>query len=112
MVYYTDYARGRLGRLDPSTGKVEDWTSPGGAGSRPYGIAATPDGKVWYSESGVDPNTIVRFDPKMKTFETWPVPSGGGVVRHMVSTPEGDLFIACSGKNKVGVVKISQGGKQ
>jgi virginiamycin B lyase len=105
MVYYTDYARGRLGRLDPSTGKVGDWPSPGGADSRPYGIAATPDGKIWYSESGVNPNTIVRFDPKTKTFEAWPIPSGGGVVRHMVSTPEGDLYIACSGKNKVGVVK-------
>jgi virginiamycin B lyase len=108
MVYYTDYARGRLGRLDPSTGKVEDWPSPGGADSRPYGIAATPDGKIWYSESGVNPNTVVRFDPKTKTFEAWPIPSGGGVVRHMVSTPEGDLYIACSGKNKVGVVKTSR----
>ena len=112
MVYYTDYARGRLGRLDPGTGKVEDWPSPGGVDSRPYGIAATPDGKIWYSESGVEPNTIVRFDPKVKTFEAWPIPSGGGVVRHMVSTPEGDLYIACSGKDKVGVVKISRGGKQ
>ena len=105
MVYYTDYARGRLGRLDPSTGKVEDWPSPGGADSRPYGIAATPDGKIWYSESGVNTNTIVCFDPKLKTFDAWPIPSGGGVVRHMVSAPEGDLYIACSGKNKVGVVK-------
>jgi len=108
MVYYTDYARGRLGRLDPSTGKVKDWPSPGGADSRPYGIAATPDGKIWYSESGVNPNTIVCFDPKLKTFDAWPIPSGGGVVRHMVSTPEGDLYIACSGKNKVGVVKMSR----
>jgi virginiamycin B lyase len=112
MVYYTDYARGRLGRLDPSTGKVEDWPSPAGSDSRPYGIAATPDGKVWYSESGADPNTVVGFDPKTRSFETWPVPSGGGVIRHMVSTPEGDLYIACSGKNKVGVVKISQGGRK
>ena len=108
MVYYTDYARGRLGRLDPLTGKVEDWPSPGGADSRPYGIAATPDGKIWYSESGVNPNTIVCFNPKTKTFDAWQIPSGGGVVRHMVSTPEGDLYIACSGRNKVGVVKMSR----
>ena len=30
----------------------------------------------------------------------------------MVATPEGDLYIAYSGRNKVGVVKTSQGGKQ
>lgn len=106
MIYYTDYARGRLGRLDPVTGKVEDWQSPGGPDSRPYGIAATPDGRVWYSESGVDPNTIVGFNPKTRTFQSWPIPSGGGVVRNMATTLSGDIYIACSGKNKVGIVKI------
>ena len=106
MVYYSDYARGRLGRLDPKTGKVEDWPSLGGPDSRPYGMAVTPDGKVWYSESGVQPNAIVRFDPQTRTFESWPVPSGGGVIRHMVATQKGDLYIACSGKNKVGIVNI------
>ncbi|HVP79606.1 MAG TPA: lyase [Thermodesulfobacteriota bacterium] len=106
QVYYTDFARGYLGRLDPVTRKVEEWLSPGRVESRPYGIAITPDGVVWYSESGVTPNTIVRFDPSTKAFATWPIPSGGGVVRNMVSTPEGDLYIACSGVNKVGIVKI------
>lgn len=36
---------------------------------RAYGIASTADGTVWYSESGVTPNTIVTFDPKTKTFQ-------------------------------------------
>ena len=99
-------ARGYLGRFDTKTGKQEEWASPGGPESKPYGIAATPDGAVWYSESGMRPNTIVRFDPKMRSFASWPIPSGGGVVRNMVATPEGDLYIACSGANKVGIVKI------
>ena len=105
IVYYTDFTRGYLGRFDPKTGKIEEWASPGGADSRPYGITITPDGAMWYSESGVNPNTLVRFDPRMKTFEIWPIPSGGGVVRNMVSTPEGDLYIACSGVNKVGIAR-------
>jgi virginiamycin B lyase len=58
-IYYTDYARGYLGQLDPATGRVKEWKSPGGSGSKPYGIAATADGMIWYSESGVTPNTIV-----------------------------------------------------
>ncbi len=105
MIYYTDYARGRLGRFSPKTKKVEDWPSPGGPDSAPYGLAITPDGKVWYSESGIKPNTIVRFDPESLKFWSWPIPSGGGVVRNIISTPEGDLFIACSGVSKVGRVK-------
>jgi len=108
MIYYTDFARGYLGWLDPNTGKIEEWASPGGPESRPYGIAITPDGVVWYSESGIKPNTIVRFDPSTKRFNSWPIPSGGGVVRNMVSTPEGNLYIACSGVNKVGIVKVGQ----
>jgi virginiamycin B lyase len=54
-VYYTD-CTGAAWQARPATGKVEDWPSPGGADSRPYGIAATPDGKIWYSESGVNPH--------------------------------------------------------
>jgi virginiamycin B lyase len=108
MVYYTNYYQGHLGRLNPADGKVEEWASPGGSGSKPYGIAATPGGMVWHSESGVSPNTIVRFDAKTKTFSIWPIPSGGGVVCHMVSTQNGDLYIACSGVGRVGIVKIKR----
>ena len=103
-VYYADYGRGYLGRLDPTTGKIQEWSSPGGPASRPYGIAITPDGGVWYSESGVEPNTLVRFDPRRQTFALARIPSGGGVVRNMVATPDGRLFLACSGVNKVAVV--------
>jgi virginiamycin B lyase len=106
MIYYSDFARGHLGWMDPYRREIKEWPSPGGAGARPYGIAITPDGAVWYSESGVNPNTIVRFDPGTKAFATWPIPSGGGVVRHIVATLEGDLYIACSGVNKIGTVKV------
>ena len=107
-IYYTDFARSYLGLFDPGTNEMKEWPSPGGSGARPYGIAITPDGAVWYSESGVKPNTIVRFDPNTRTFDAWPIPSGGGVVRNMVSTPGGDLYIACSGVNKVGIVKVER----
>ena len=78
VVWYTDYARGYLGRLDPATGGVEEWPSPSGARSRPYGIAALDDA-LWYCETGVEPNTLVRFDPATRTFQTWVIPAGGGV---------------------------------
>jgi len=108
IVYFTDFAQGRLGRFDPESKRIEEWTSPGGPSSAPYGIAITPDGTVWYTESGVQPNTIVRFDPRTKASQSWPIPSGGGVIRNIAATPSGDIYIACSGKNKVGIVKIKQ----
>jgi virginiamycin B lyase len=108
-IFYTDYARGYLGHFDPVAGKLlKEWPSPGGADSEPYGIAITNDGEVWYSESGVSPNTLVKFDPKSETFSSERIPSGGGVVRNMVATPDRRLYLACSGVNKVAVVDVSR----
>jgi virginiamycin B lyase len=104
-VWYSDYARGFLGKLEPATSQVKEWASPGGPASQPYGIAVI-DGKVWYSESGVQPNTIVVFDPASEKFQTWPIPSGGGVVRNVSVTKDGNLALALSGVNKVGLVEI------
>lgn len=104
-VYFTDFKGGNLGKLDLATGDVKMYRSPGGPESNPYGIAITPDGMVWYSESGVKPNTIVRFDPRTENFERGNIPSGGGVVRNMAATPDGRVYIACSGVDKVGIVE-------
>jgi virginiamycin B lyase len=104
-VYFTDFKSGHLGRLDPKTGDVKLWISPGGSDSGPYGIAITPDGMVWYSESGVRPNTIIQFDPRTSKFARAVIPSGGGVVRNMAATSDGRVYIACSGVDKVGVVE-------
>ena len=106
-VWYTDYARGYLGRFDPATGQVRDWLSPGGKQSLPYGIAAIGD-VIWYSESGVRPNTLVRFDLRTQAFQTWVIPSGGGVVRNMMATRNGNLVLACSGVNRVALVEVKE----
>src|SRR5260370_22517530 len=101
-IYCTDYNGGNLGRLDPATGAVKMWPSPSGAGAAPYGITITPAGMVWYSESGVRPNTMVRFDPKTEQFARAAIPSGGGTVRNMAATRDGRIYIACRGVDKGG----------
>ena len=91
--------------VDPKTGKIAEWPSPGGPKSQPYVIAAVND-VIWYSESGVQPNTVVRFDPKTERFQTWTIPSGGGVVRNMDVTRDGHLALALSGVNRVALATI------
>ena len=108
LVWYTDYQRVYLGRLSPASGQVRERPSSGGKESGPYGMTATSDGVVWYSESGLSPNTIVRFDLQTEKFTIWPVPSGGGVIRNMAATPQGDIYIDCSGVNKVGIVYVGK----
>ena len=68
--------------------------------------SASTGNVIWYSESGVRPNTLVRFDPKTEKFQSWIIPSGGGVVRHMMGTPDGDVLLACSGVNRVALVEV------
>jgi virginiamycin B lyase len=106
-VWYGDYARGYLGHLDPKTGKVEEFKSPGGEDSRPYAIDVTADGAVWYVETGDDAkNVLVRFNPETKKFQTWPIPGGGGTVRNMDIDKNGDLWLAESGTGKITRVRI------
>lgn len=104
-LWYSDYSRGYLGRFDPATGKTTEWPSPGGPKSQPYGMAVVKN-IIWYSEAGVEPNTIVRFDPKTEKFQTWTIPSGGGVVRNIDVTRDGNLTLACSGVNRVALVEL------
>jgi virginiamycin B lyase len=105
VLWYADYSRGYLGRFDPKTGNASEWPSPSGPRSQPYGIAAIGDA-VWYCETGIRPNTLVRFDTKTEKFQTWLIPGGGGVVRNMMATEDGKLVIAESGVNKVGLIEI------
>ncbi len=109
-VYYTDYARGRLGWLDPVSGSVEEIASPGGSGSRPYAIAVSGVGAVWYVETGTQQNALVRFDPGTKQLQSWPIPGGGGVVRHMVAGPGNELWLAESGVGKISRVRFRASG--
>jgi len=105
VVYYSDFARGFLGRLDLSSGQVKEWQSPSGPNSQPYGIAFAK-GAIWYNESNAKPNTIVRFDPKTEKFQTWSIPGGGDIVRNVDVTRDGNVALANSLVNQVGLVEI------
>lgn len=84
-VWYVDYAQGFLGRLDPESGDVREWPAPGGRESRPYAMTSDDRDRLWFVESGPEPNRLVGFDPESEEFfAVSEIPSGGGTVRHMV----------------------------
>lgn len=102
-IYYTDFRRGRLGRLDLTHMSFKEWPSPSGPGSQPYGIAADGDGYLWYNEFSA--NQLVRFDPQTETFLRFTLPSPNSQVRHMDRDAQGRVWMALSGANKVAVVE-------
>jgi virginiamycin B lyase len=105
MVWFVNGTQGKIGRLDPATGNVQEWNSPSGPQSQPYALAVIDD-KVWYNESGMRPDTLVRFDPATEQFQSWAIPSGVGIVRNMWVTKDNNLLIHQSSTNKIGLVTI------
>ena len=105
MIWFGDWSNGKLVRFDPKTGATKEYEGPGGQLAQPYGMAVIDD-IIWYCESNLRPNTLVRFDPKTEKFQTWEMPFGGGIVRHMVKTPDGNIAMALSGLSKIGLVEI------
>jgi virginiamycin B lyase len=70
-VWYTAQGAGKLGRLDPATGKIEAIAL--GSGSRPHGVIVGPDGAPWITDGGL--NAIVRVDPSTREIKVFPLPS-------------------------------------
>jgi virginiamycin B lyase len=111
-IWYVNSALGRIGHYDPRTRQAREWPSPSGPDAHPYAIAVV-DGAVWYNESGVRPDMLVRFDPRTEAFQSWPIPSGGihaGIVRHMRPTKAGGLLIHQSATNRVILVTPAPAG--
>jgi virginiamycin B lyase len=85
LVWYVDYARGFLARLDPTTGAIREWAAPGGAAALPYAMTVDDADRLWFVETGPRPNRLVGFDSRTELFfSVTAIPSGGGSVRHMV----------------------------
>jgi virginiamycin B lyase len=105
VVWYADFSRGYLGRLDLTTGEHKEWLSPSGSQSQPYGMIVAK-GAIWYNESFAKPNTMVRFDPQTEKFQSWAIPGGGDIVRNMDVTPGGNPVTAHSLANEVGMIEL------
>lgn len=105
MVWFVNSTMGKIGKLHPDTGEITQWDSPSGPNSHPYAMAVIDD-VVWYNESGVRPDTLVRFDPQSEKFQSWAIPSGVGIIRNVWVTRNKDLLIHQSSSNHIGLVKI------
>lgn len=73
-VFYTAQASGKLGILDPATGKTVE--VPLGPRSAPHGVIVGPDGNAWITDGGQ--NAIVRVDAATHAVKVFPLPSDTG----------------------------------
>lgn len=86
QIWFGDY-RGKINHLDPKTGKFEEWDMPSGPAAQPYAHAQDDRDRIWIVETGVQPNRMVAFDTKSKSWvANFPIVSNGAernTVRHM-----------------------------
>jgi virginiamycin B lyase len=108
-IWYVDYARGFLGRLNPVTGDILEWPVPGGASAKPYGMSVDNQDRLWFVECGPQPNRFVGFEPvTQKFFSITDIRSGGGCVRHMFfHAQSGEIWFGTD-KDTIGRAKIRQ----
>ncbi len=82
-------SRGYVGRLDPSTGAIDTFRSPGGGG--PYGITSTGDGSVFYAALAGSYVGSVSADGSVDVIEP-PTPSQGA--RRVWADSTGSIWVS------------------
>ena len=89
-LYWFTGQNGVYGRVDPASGKLDAWASPGGRG--PYGITVTPKGDVWYAS--LAGSHIARIDREtgQATQVSPPTPNQGA--RRVWSDSRGRLWVS------------------
>ncbi len=69
-VWFTAQAAGKLGRLDPKTGKSDLIAL--GPDAAPHGVIVGPDGAAWVTDGGQ--NAVVRVDAATRAVKIFPLP--------------------------------------
>ena len=76
MVWYCDFAEGILGRLNPRTGEIKEWTNPFVKEGFPGGyqdLELGPAGEPWLGRHEI--NGFAKFDKKTEKFLNFSLPA-------------------------------------
>ncbi len=97
-LWFTGQA-GYFGTLDPTSGKIEVFRSPGGRG--PYGMDDAPDGIVYYAS--LAGSHIARIDSRTKTATVIEPPTENQGARRVWSDSTGRIWVSEWNAGKLGV---------
>ena len=103
MIWYVNSGAGRLGRFNPKTGEVNEWESPSGPRSHPYGIVVSTAASGT-TNPACGPIRWCVSTSRRRTFQSWAIKSGNvyaGILRNARKTREGTLLIHQTATNRI-----------
>jgi virginiamycin B lyase len=108
FIWYNDFQRALIGRLDPRTGQTKEWPLPILRPGFPEGlltIKVDKDGNVWIPRF-FQGCTLTRFDTKTEQFTNWTVPrqynTNESRCAHVaLGAPDGTVWMSDSGGRRM-----------
>lgn len=108
-IWWGDNAMGHVGVYDPENQSMEQWPTPGGEAAGIYALAVDKQDRVWYVETGIQPNRFIGFDTKTEQFISIDeVPSGGITIRHMVFDDNSNAIWFATDANTIGKAVVPE----
>lgn len=99
-IWVSEWNSGQVSVYAPKSGAWKSWKLPGSS-PRAYAVYVDETDNVWLSDFGA--NAIVRFDPKMEKFTSFPSDDRGANVRQLNGRP-GEVWGAESGNDRLVVI--------
>lgn len=99
-LWLTEWNAGNLGMYDPVTNIWKEWKLPG-QNPQPYAVFVDNKDIVWISD--FSSNAMIRFDPSMEKFQSFPLPTPDAEVRQLLGRP-GEVLGAESRTDKILII--------
>lgn len=105
IVWFAEYAAGKIGRLDPTTGAIREYDLPGDIPT-PYPVGIDQDDQVWYASGVMD--RMGRLDPSTGKVTEYPAPAVGNGMRELNNDSQGRMWFTSPGNNTVGFLSLAK----
>ena len=107
IVWFTQAAAGKIGKIDPETGSIEEFIPPNGPMAEPFALMIDKDTNIWIGEH-VGPK-VTRFDPLLQTFTSYLALNETALPYGMSLDKFGNVWFAQHVYNNIGVLNPHSG---
>ncbi len=108
-IWWTDAGMGHIGVYDQQQKSMQQWPTPGGEAAGLYAMTVDHRDRIWYVETGLQPNRFIGFDSQSEKFISIDeVPSGGISIRHMVFDEASNAIWFATDANTIGKAVVPE----